>query len=75
MFVPEAHHVSQLVDHDPELVAVLPDGDCLDVVLRVVLSNCEPYLGTISSLPNEAAAPTGSLSEHLKLLELFCTQK
>ena len=29
VLVPESHHVSQLVNHDPELVAVLPNGDGL----------------------------------------------
>lgn len=29
VFVPEAHHVPQLVYHDTELVTVLADGDGL----------------------------------------------
>ena len=49
VLVPEAHHVPQLVHHDPKLVAVLPDGD---------------GLGSVPPLADEGAAAAGPLCEH-----------
>ena len=40
MFVPESHHMSQLVHHDTKLVAVLSDRDCLGVLFLV--NNVDP---------------------------------
>jgi hypothetical protein len=41
VLMPEANHVTQLMDHDTKLVAVLPNGNCL---------------WSIATLPNERAA-------------------
>ena len=41
VLVPEAHHVAQLVNYDPEFVAVLPDGDCLTKIIPV--TNCYEF--------------------------------
>ena len=41
VFVPKADHVTEFMDDNPELVAVLPDGD---------------GLGTVPALPDEGTA-------------------
>lgn len=42
VFVPESDHVSQLVDHDAELVAVLADGDRLSPVAATTHETAAP---------------------------------
>jgi hypothetical protein len=41
VFVPESHYVTQLVDHDAKLVAVLPDGDGLNDAAGEDVTKCE----------------------------------